>query len=168
VIPLAPAYASSAFTAPRQRAWVPPIKQTLACDSTPPRSLSCPRKRGRKKGKTKMSYLNSVTLVGLLVLTRSNVQRKETVRSSPCSLSRHSAPGRTRTTSGAPKPSGTGSYMFRPLLAERVATTIKKGAHRLSRQLDLRTTERQRQEVEDLEDYVVVRLRRCRAQARSR
>jgi len=28
---------------------------------------------------------------------------------------------------------------------------------RLSRQLDLRTTERQRQEVEDLEDYVVVR-----------
>src|SRR4029077_18754924 len=39
---------------------------------------------------------------------------------------------------------------------------------RLSRQLDLRTTERQRQEVEDLEDYVVVRPRRCRAQARSR
>jgi single-stranded DNA-binding protein len=30
---------------------------------------------------------------------------------------------------------------------------------RLSRQLDLRTTERQRQEVEDLEDYVVVRTR---------
>src|SRR6266404_4747557 len=39
---------------------------------------------------------------------------------------------------------------------------------RLSRQLDLRTTERQRQEVEDLEDYVVVRPRRYRAQARSR
>src|SRR6267154_3798265 len=39
---------------------------------------------------------------------------------------------------------------------------------RLSCQLDLRTTERQRQEVEDLEDYVVVRPRRCRAQARSR
>src|ERR1700722_11215499 len=39
---------------------------------------------------------------------------------------------------------------------------------RLSRQLDLRTTERQRQEVEDLEDNVVVRPRRCRAQARSR
>src|SRR5712692_9771162 len=39
---------------------------------------------------------------------------------------------------------------------------------RLSRQLDLRTTERQGQEVEDLEDYVVVRPRRCRAQARSR
>src|SRR6266852_8407575 len=38
---------------------------------------------------------------------------------------------------------------------------------RFSRQLDLRTTERQRQEVEDLEDYVVVRPRRCRAQARS-
>src|SRR6267378_755028 len=36
---------------------------------------------------------------------------------------------------------------------------------RLSRQLDLRTTERQRQGVEDLEDYVVVRPRRCRAQA---
>jgi len=36
---------------------------------------------------------------------------------------------------------------------------------RLSRQLDLRTTERQRQEVEDLEDYVVVSPRRCRAQA---
>src|SRR6266576_6829474 len=31
---------------------------------------------------------------------------------------------------------------------------------RLSRQLDLRTTERQRQEVEDLEDYVVVSPRR--------
>src|SRR5258705_9692514 len=39
---------------------------------------------------------------------------------------------------------------------------------RLSRQLDLRTTERQKQEVEDLEDYVVVRPRRCRTQARSR
>src|SRR5580700_12272099 len=39
---------------------------------------------------------------------------------------------------------------------------------RLSHQLDLRTTERQRQEVEDLEDYVVVRPCRCRAQARSR
>ena len=32
----------------------------------------------------------------------------------------------------------------------------------------LRTTERQRQEVEDFEDYVVVRPRGCRAQARSR
>src|SRR5712664_2047522 len=39
---------------------------------------------------------------------------------------------------------------------------------RLSRQLDLRTTERQRQEVEDLEDYVVVCPRRSRAQARPR
>src|SRR5712671_5526654 len=39
---------------------------------------------------------------------------------------------------------------------------------RLSRQLDLRTTKRQKQEVEDLEDYVVVRPRRCRTQARSR
>src|SRR5258708_516477 len=38
---------------------------------------------------------------------------------------------------------------------------------RLSRQLDLRTTERQRQEVEDLEDYAVVSPRRCRAQAPS-
>ena len=34
---------------------------------------------------------------------------------------------------------------------------------RLSRQLDLRTTERQRQEVKDLEDYIVVSPRRCRA-----
>src|SRR5260370_28206482 len=39
---------------------------------------------------------------------------------------------------------------------------------RVSRQLHLRTTERQKQEVEDLEDYVVVRPRRCRTQARSR
>jgi hypothetical protein len=39
---------------------------------------------------------------------------------------------------------------------------------RLSCQLDLRTTERQRQEVEDLEDYILVRPRRCRTQARSR
>src|SRR6266567_8363653 len=39
---------------------------------------------------------------------------------------------------------------------------------RLSRQLDLRTTKWQRQEVKDLEDYVVVCPRRCRAQARSR
>src|SRR3977135_602527 len=38
---------------------------------------------------------------------------------------------------------------------------------RLSRQLDLRTTERQKQEVEDLEDYVVVRALRCRAEAPS-
>ena len=54
----APAHASSAFTAPHQREWVPPIKQTLACDSTPPRSLSCPKEN-------KMSYQLS-TLVGFV------------------------------------------------------------------------------------------------------
>ncbi len=37
----------------------PPTKQTLACDSTPPRSLSCPKEKGaERKGKNKMSYLN--------------------------------------------------------------------------------------------------------------
>jgi hypothetical protein len=36
----------------------PPIKQTLACDFTPPRSLSCPKENGaERKGKNKMSYL---------------------------------------------------------------------------------------------------------------
>jgi hypothetical protein len=36
----------------------PPTMQTLACDSTPPRSLSCPKENGaERKGKNKMSYL---------------------------------------------------------------------------------------------------------------
>jgi hypothetical protein len=50
--------------------------------------------------------------------------------------------------------------LFRPRLAERVATTIKKAAHvtrrRLSRRLDLRAAQPQRQELENHEDYVVV------------
>jgi hypothetical protein len=45
----------------------PPTKQTLACDSAHPRSLSCPKQNGaERKGKNKMSYLNSVTLVGFV------------------------------------------------------------------------------------------------------
>jgi hypothetical protein len=41
--------------------------QTLARDSKPPRSLSCPKeKEAERKGKNKMSYLNSVTLVGFV------------------------------------------------------------------------------------------------------
>ena len=79
----------------------PPRMQTLTSDSTPPRSLSCPKENGaERKGKNKMSYLNSVTLVGSLVLTQSNVKRKGTVRSSPCSRSLHSALGITPMMSG--------------------------------------------------------------------
>ena len=43
----------------------PPIKQTLACDSKPPRSLSCPKENGAER-KVKTKCLISVTLVGFV------------------------------------------------------------------------------------------------------
>ena len=35
----------------------PPTMQTLACDSTPPRSLSCLKENGAERKVNKMSYL---------------------------------------------------------------------------------------------------------------
>jgi hypothetical protein len=47
---------------------------------------------------------------GQLVLTRSDVERKATVRNSPCCQSPRSALGRAQMTNGARKPSGIGSF----------------------------------------------------------
>ena len=119
-----------------------------------------------------MSYLNSVTLVGFVGSDPEQRQAKGngskfTVLSVATQRSWKNAEDEWSS-----KTEWHRIVVFRPRLAERVATTIKKGAHVLvegcSRQLDLRTTERQRQEVKDLEDYVVVHSRRCRAQARPR
>lgn len=57
LIPASGSFAASAFTVPRQTAWVPPIKQPLACDSTPPRSLSCPKENGVER-KVKRNVLS--------------------------------------------------------------------------------------------------------------
>jgi len=46
--------------------WVPPRMQTLACDSQPPRSLSCPKKLGQKGVHKTLMYLNSITIVGFV------------------------------------------------------------------------------------------------------
>ena len=46
----------------------PPIKQTLACDSKPPRSLSCPKENGaERKVKTKcLIYMLSGIALGVV------------------------------------------------------------------------------------------------------
>ena len=128
---------------------------------------------GQEKGENSaMSYLNSITLVGFVGSDPEQRQAKGngskfTVLSVATQRSWKNADDEWSS-----KTEWHRVVVFRPLLAERVATTIKKGAHVLvegcSRQLDLRTTERQRQEIKDLEDYFVVRPRRCRTQARSR
>jgi single stranded DNA-binding protein len=119
-----------------------------------------------------MSYLNSITLVGFVGSDPEQRQAKGngskfTVLSIATQRSWKNADDEWSS-----KTEWHRVVVFRPLLAERVATTIKKGRsrtrRRLSRQLDLRTTERQRQEIENHEDYVVVDSCRRRPQARSR
>jgi hypothetical protein len=42
------------------------IKQTLACNSTPPRSLSCPKENGAEGRVKEISIINTVTIIGFV------------------------------------------------------------------------------------------------------
>jgi single-strand DNA-binding protein len=87
------------------------------------------RKRGRKKGKNKMSYLNSVTLIGFVGADPEQRQAKGngskfTVFSVATQRSWKNADDEWSS-----KTEWHRIVVFRPLLAERVASAIKKGAH---------------------------------------
>jgi len=96
-----------------------------------------------------MLYLNSITLVGSLVLTRSNVKRKATVEI-------HRAVHRTQRSwknadeNGARKPSGSGRCV--PATFGRAgSTTIKKGATIVEGSSARPRTKTAKGKVEDLE-----------------
>jgi hypothetical protein len=100
---------------------------------------------GQEKGEKFMSYLNSVTIIGFVGAdpeqrqARNNNGSKFTVLSVATQRS-----WKNTDDEWASKTEWHRVVVFRPLLAERVATTIKKGSRtrrRLSRQLDLRTTD---------------------------
>jgi len=95
----------------------------------PSRSLVPQRKRGRKKGKKKMSYLNSVTLVGFVGSDPEQRQAKGngsklTVFSLATQRSWKNADDEWTS-----KTEWHRIVLFRPRLADHVARTIKKGAH---------------------------------------
>jgi single-strand DNA-binding protein len=119
-----------------------------------------------EKGDIFMSYLNAVTLVGFVGSDPEQRQAKEngskfTVFSVATQRSWKNADDEWSS-----KTEWHRIVLFRPLLAERVAQTIKKGARgRRTRQLDLRAAEWQGQESRDGEDHLVVHPRRRRAQA---
>src|SRR5205807_1688159 len=134
-----------------------------------PLAFECPRKMGQEKGEQFMSYLNSVTIIGFVGAdpeqrqARNNNGSKFTVLSVATQRS-----WKNTDDEWASKTEWHRVCVFRPRLAEYVATTIKKGSRarrRQSRQRDLRAGERQRKEGQDREDHFVVDSRRCRAQA---
>ena len=65
LIPASGSFAASAFPAPRQTPWVPPIKQPPALEAEALAS-GCPRKMGQEKGDSKNVLNNSDMQIGLL------------------------------------------------------------------------------------------------------
>ena len=113
-----------------------------------------------------MSYLNSVSIIGFVGADpeqrqgRNNNGSKFTVLSVATQRS-----WKNTDDEWASKTEWHRVCVFRPRLAEYVATTIKKGSHVLCRgqprQHDLRTRRRQRQESQDQQADVLVHSRRC-------
>jgi single-strand DNA-binding protein len=107
----------------------PPLKQPLALEAEAFASM-CPKKMGQEKGENSaMSYLNSITLVGFVGSDPEQRQAKGngskfTVLSVATQRSWMNADDEWSS-----KTEWHRVVVFRPLLAERVATTIKKGAH---------------------------------------
>jgi single-strand DNA-binding protein len=92
-------------------------------------ALGCPKKMGQKKRKYKMSYLNSVTLIGFVGADPEQRQAKGngskfTVLSVATQRSWKNAEDEW-----ASKVEWHRISIFRPRLAEYVLTAIKKGAH---------------------------------------
>ncbi len=110
--------------------WVPSHKADASLRlHAPSLSLVPQRKRGRKKGKNKMSYLNSVTLVGFVGADPEQRQAKGngskfTVLSVATQRSWKNAEDEW-----VSKVEWHRVAIFRPRLAEAVLTKVKKGAH---------------------------------------
>lgn len=131
-----------------------------------------PQENGAEKGENSvMSYLNSITLVGFVGSDPEQRQAKGngskfTVLSVATQRSWKNADDEWSSRTEWHR------VVVPATLGRACRYDHQEGCsrvhRRLSRQLDLRTTKRQSQEVEDFEDYVVVRPRGCRAQARSR
>src|SRR6266702_256602 len=109
----------------------PPIKQPLALEAEA-LAFVCPRKNGAEKGDIFMSYLNSITIVGFVGAdpeqrqARNNNGSKFTVLSVATQRS-----WKNTDDEWASKTEWHRVCVFRPRLAEYVATTIKKGSHGL-------------------------------------
>jgi single stranded DNA-binding protein len=107
----------------------PPIKQTLDCDSKPPRSLSCPKENGaERKVKTKC-LINSVTLVGFVGSDPEQRQAKGNGSKFAVLSVATQRSWKNANDEWSSKTDWHRVVVFRPRLAQHVATTIKKGAH---------------------------------------
>ncbi len=109
LIPAPGSFASSAFSVPLQTPWVPPRMQPLALGAEA-LAFGCPKKMGQKK--EKMSYLNSVTLVGFVGVDPEQRQAKSNGTKFTVFPSPRNARGKTRKTNAPRKPSGTASVCF--------------------------------------------------------
>src|SRR2546422_996938 len=113
-----------------QQHWVPSNKADASLRlQAPSLSLVPQRKQGRKKGKNKMSYLNSVTLVGFVGADPE--QRQAKANGSKFTVLSVATQRSWKNTDDewASKTEWHRVCVFRPRLAEYVATTIKKGSH---------------------------------------
>jgi single-strand DNA-binding protein len=128
LIPAPGSFAASAFTVPRHNFLGPSHKAAPRFGSSSPR-FWVPQENGAEKGDSKMSYLNSVTLVGFVGADPEQRQARNngskfTVLSVATQRSWKNAEDEW-----ASKTEWHRVCIFRPRLAEHVATAIKKGAH---------------------------------------
>ena len=128
LIPASGGFAASAFTVPPDARRVPPIKQPLALEAEDTRSC-VPQENGAEKGESSMSYLNSVTIVGFVGADPEQRQARNngskfTVLSVATQRSWKNAEDEWSS-----KTEWHRICVFRPRLAEYVATAIKKGSH---------------------------------------
>src|SRR5579859_188051 len=117
------------FTVPPGMHWFPPIKQPLALGAAASR-FWVPQENEAEKGEKIMSYLNSVTIIGFVGAdpeqrqARNNNGSKFTVLSVATQRSWKNAQDEWSS-----KTEWHRVCIFRPRLAEYVATAIKKGSH---------------------------------------
>src|SRR5882724_482444 len=126
---LRPAASRLCFHGSSRTAQVPPIKRPLALGAAASR-VWVPQENGARKRRKFMSYLNSVTIIGFVGSdpeqrqARNNNGSKFTVLSVATQRS-----WKNTDDEWASKTEWHRVCVFRPRLAEYVATTIKKGAH---------------------------------------
>ena len=129
LIPASCSFASSAFPVPPLHHWVPSDKAAARFGSRSHSLLGAPRKWGKKKEKIQLC-LTSVTIIGFVGAdpeqrqARNNNGSKFTVVSVATQRS-----WKNTDDEWASKTEWHRVCVFRPRLAEYVATTIKKGSH---------------------------------------